>query len=87
MHCTLNLGAQRQNLALAMAAPCARASSLAQITSESMPLVAHVDAESTIHRGHDVFPADEIGVTADALGHEFRVLDVGRLALDHSGDE
>jgi hypothetical protein len=29
---------QRQNLLLAMAAPCARASSLPQVTSGSMPL-------------------------------------------------
>ena len=34
----LGVSLQRQNLLLAMAAPCARASSLPQITSESTPL-------------------------------------------------
>src|SRR5476651_2548732 len=27
----------------------------------------HVDAEPAVYRGHDVVPADEIGVAADAL--------------------
>ena len=34
----LMISLQRQNLLLAMAAPCARASSFPQITSESTPL-------------------------------------------------
>src|ERR1017187_10849535 len=31
----------------------------------------HVNAEPAIHRGHDVVPADGVGVAADALGDEF----------------
>jgi hypothetical protein len=37
-HVPALMSLQGQNLALAMAAPCARASSFPQITSESMPL-------------------------------------------------
>src|SRR4051812_44466635 len=48
---------------------------------------AHVDAESAVHGGHEVVATDEVGVSADALRDELRMLDVVRLALDDARNQ
>jgi hypothetical protein len=72
---------QRQNLLLAMAAPCARASSLPQITSESMPLEPTwmLNPQSTCS-AHEVFfrIRAQLHRRGSSCGHALRVLHYGR---------